>query len=105
MTERGHRAALDQPYAVGARGPALEPRPGELRAPAELARRRIEPLLESTAQPGFGADAAHQDDLAAGPEHPRELVERRLRVRNRGDHVLRHHDIERCVGKLEMLGI
>ena len=40
-----------------------------------------------------------------GLVHARELVERRLRVRHRGDDVLRHHHVEGGVGKAEMLRV
>src|SRR5262245_60180008 len=78
MPERRHGAALDQVNAVGAPRPFGVTRPGELGAPAELARRRREPMLQRAPQAGFRADAADQDDLAAGLEHASELVERRL---------------------------
>ena len=52
------------------------------------------------AQPGFGADAAQDDDLAARLEHAGELVERGFRIRHRGDDILRDHDVEAsCPGK------
>jgi hypothetical protein len=105
VPERGHRPALDQVHAILARGPLGESRPRELGAPAELARDRLEPVLDGPPQARFRADAADQDDLAAGLEHARELVERRLRIGNRGDHILRHHDVERVVRKGEALGI
>src|SRR5262249_11473461 len=38
-------------------------------------------------------------DLPAGCEHAGELVERRLRIGNRGDHVLRDDDVERRIRK------
>ena len=53
-------------------------------------------------KPGFRADPADQDDLAARLEHARELVERAFGVRHRRDHVLRDHDVERVVGKFQM---
>src|SRR6185312_2321216 len=96
MPQRRHRPALDQADAI-AFGPAGEPRPGKLRAPAEAARDRREALLEGPAKPALGAQMIDQDDLAAGLQHADELVERRLRVRHRGDDILRHYRVERGI--------
>src|SRR5947209_6933096 len=76
MPERRHRLALDQPEALGALHPARQPAPGKFRPPSELARDRCKTLLEEPAKPGLGPDMVDQDDLAAGLEHARELVER-----------------------------
>src|SRR5438093_2238536 len=76
VPERRHRAPLDQTDLRCRLRPAQIACPGELGAPAEPASRRREPTLERAAQARFRADAAHQNDLAAGPEDAGELVER-----------------------------
>src|SRR6516165_11555259 len=58
MTERRHGAAFDQANAPGLFRPSCIAFEGELSAPAELARRRREPVLESAPHTGFRADAA-----------------------------------------------
>src|SRR5262245_16025009 len=83
----------------------LVSRPGEIRTPAERARHRREPMLEGTPQARLGADAADQHDLAARLEHAGEFIERGLRVRHRGNDILRHDDIERVVRESEPFGI
>src|ERR1700730_2830397 len=80
MPERRHRAALDDLDAAVARGPLRQALPAEFRPPAEPARQRREALLEDGARAGLGAKVVDQNDLAAGPEHADELVERRLRI-------------------------
>src|SRR5271170_2699547 len=50
VSERRHGAPLDQRHALGARRPGGVTRKGEFGTPAELARRRLEPMLERPAQ-------------------------------------------------------
>ena len=52
--------------------------------------------------PVSSLSAAGEDDLAAGLQHPRELVERGFRARNGGDDILRHHHIEGIVREVEV---
>src|SRR5262245_41980413 len=94
MPERRQGSALHQRNAVGCHGPLRVALPAEVRAPAELARGRRKPPFERTAQSGFRADTADQHDLATGLEHPREFVQRGLRIGYRGDDVLRHHYVK-----------
>src|SRR5262245_59767802 len=61
MPERRHRPAFDQLDVPGLRRPAGIALERKFGAPAELARRRREPLLERAAETRFRADAAHQD--------------------------------------------
>src|SRR5215470_3716123 len=80
LTERRHGAALGNTHARRAGGPAGIALPGELGAPAELARRGGEPMLQRAAQSGFGADPAQQHDLTARLHHASELVQRALGI-------------------------
>src|SRR6516225_1681127 len=64
--------------------------------------RRSKPVLESSAQSGLRADPADEHDLATGPEHARELVERGFGIGNGGDDVLRDDDIEGAVRKRQV---
>src|SRR5712671_1797671 len=94
MPQRRDGAALDQPNALLALGPAHVALPGEFRPPAELAGGRCEPALDAAPKPRFGADAAENDDLAAGLDHAREIAEGGVASGGRGENILRHHDIE-----------
>ena len=53
----------------------------------------------------FGADVIDQHDFAARPDDAHELVERRFRMRHRGDDILRHHHVEGFVGQRQPLGV
>ena len=46
-----------------------------------------------------------QNDLAAGPEHARKFVERRMRIGNGRDQILADDDVEACIGKAERRGV
>src|SRR5215472_3963599 len=81
VAERRHGAALDQANAVRPFRPLGVPFERELGAPAEPARRGRKPVFERTPHTGLGADAADQNDLAARLQDPRELIERRFRIR------------------------
>src|SRR5271165_5084543 len=93
MPERRHRAALDEVHAGGLIGPPRVALEGKFGAPAELARGRLKPMLERTAQTGLGPDTADQHNLAARLEHAGKLVERRLRIRHSRDDILRNHHV------------
>src|SRR3954454_9536986 len=71
MPERRHRPALDEADSGRARLPGRQPLPWKLRPPAEPPRDRREGLLAELAQAAFGPDVVHQNDLAAGFQHPR----------------------------------
>src|SRR3954451_155554 len=105
MPERRHGAALDKADSGRARLPGRQPLPWKLRPPAEPPRERCEGLLAELAQAAFGADVVHQNDLTAGFQHPRELIECRLRVRHRGDDVLGYDHVERVVRKRKVLRV
>ncbi len=105
MAKRRHRPPLRDLHAAVALGPLRQPIPPEFRAPAQSARDRCKPLLESAPQTAFGTEMIDQDDLAARTRHARELVEGPFRIRHRGDDVLRHDHIEERVGEAEMAGI
>src|SRR6516165_3453574 len=66
MPDRRHGATLNEMHAGALRGPARISRERKFGAPTELARGRLEPMLERTPQTRLRADAADQHDLAAG---------------------------------------
>ena len=99
MTERRRRPALDQAHAGSALGPASESIPTKLRPPSKATNDGLQPYLDQMSQPGIRTDTTEEDHLAAGPEHSGTLVERRLRVWHSRDHVIRHDDVERPIGK------
>ena len=105
MAERRQRAAFEQLHARAEVGPVLVALPGELGAPTEPAGDRHQPFLESAAQTFFGADPAGDDDLATRPHHPHELVECRLRARDRRHDILRNDDVKGGVGILQLFGV
>src|SRR6266571_8720944 len=82
VPERRHRAPLDQADLRRRLRPAQIARPCKLGAPAEPPRRWREPMLKRAAQARLGANAAHQNDLAARLEDASELVERSFRIGN-----------------------
>ena len=94
MPERRHGAAFDQVHVRALRRPPRITAEGKLRAPAELARRRLEPVFERAPQARLGANAAHQHYFATWLEHARELIEGRFRIGHGGDDILRHNDVE-----------
>src|SRR5262249_29488922 len=94
LSERRHRAALEDAHAAVSVGPSLQAIPAEFRAAAEPPRERRKALLEGAAESGLGAKMIDQDDLAAGPGDAREFVERLLGVRNRGDDILCDYRVE-----------
>ncbi len=105
VAERRHRRAFDQFHAQGPLHPVRITRPCELAAPAEAVDDRRQQMFDHLAKSAVGADPAQQDDLAAGLEHPDELVERRLGIGDRRDDILRHHDIERALRKIQLLRV
>ncbi len=104
MTKRLHLPALDQTIS-GAAGPSVEPSKREFRTPAEMADEGRKAALVDAPQPGLGAEVIDQYDLASRFDHAGELVEGGLRIRHRGDHELRHHDIEERICKTELFGV
>ena len=106
MAERRHQAALHQFHPARAGQPSRIARPGEFGgAEAERTHHRLQPLLDDAAHAGVGTDPRQDNQLAARPQHAREFVERCFRIWHRGDDILRHHDVERIVGKFELLGV
>src|SRR6516225_3264333 len=83
MAERRHGAALDQANPLRLFRPPCVTLERKLRTPAELARRRCEPVLERAPESRFGTDAANQDDLTARLEDPCELIKRCFRIGRR----------------------
>ena len=105
MSERRHGPPFDQLDAAMQGGPARQPLPTEFRMPAETARERGEAFLADRAQSGFGTEMIDQNDFAPRPSDANKLIECRLGIGHRRDHVLRHDDIECRGGKCEMLRI
>src|SRR5712671_5197655 len=99
MTEGRHRPPFDQAHVVAPFGPMRESAPRKFTPPAEAPNDRLQHLLDHASRTPLGADSADDDDLAAGPEKTRKLVERRLRVRYRVKHVMRHHHVKRRIRK------
>ena len=62
-------------------------------------------MLDGAARAGFGSHAAQEDDLSARLEHAREFIERRFRVGNGGDDILRDDHIEGVVREIQPLGV
>ena len=94
MAERRHGPSFDQVYVVSSFDPASEPFPWELGPPSEAADDGLQHLLGRAPQAGLRPDATDEDDLAARSYDTRKLVERRLGAGNRGNHVMRHDDVE-----------
>ena len=94
MTEWRHSPAFNETDVGAPFGPAGEQFPGELRPPSESSNDRLQQALYDVPLPGFGADPTNQDHLAAGPKHTCTFVEPRLGMRNRGNHVICHDDVE-----------
>src|SRR5437868_3194480 len=105
MAKWGHYSALNETDLPVVLRPARQPIPLKARAPAEPPRHRREPLLEHPAQTGLSTNVVDQDDLAPGPQHPRELVQCGLGIRNHRDHVLSDHDVEGAGVKAEPLAV
>src|SRR5258706_16459664 len=76
MPHRRHRAALGQADAAMFRRPIGQTRPWKFRPPAEPPRQRREPQFEDAARTAFGADVIDQNELAAGFQHPDEIIKR-----------------------------
>ena len=94
MAERRQRPPLQDADGAGCLGPAHVAVPGKFRAPAQPAGQRHQPFFDRAAQALLGAKAAGEDDFSARPHDTREFVQRPLRVRDGGDDVLRHDNIE-----------
>src|SRR5262249_6977816 len=106
MAKRRHGPSLDQAHLVwSALGPLREPLPRKLGAPAELVVDGLRPALKHAARSSVGAHPVEQDDLPARLEDTRKLIERYLGMGHGVDDVLRHHDIERSIGKIQALGV
>src|SRR5579864_1073597 len=105
MSERGHGQPLDQVYVASLLEPKSESTPRKLSPPPELADDGLQHFLGCPTQTGLCPDTIGENDLAARPNDTGELVERGFGVRNRGDDVEGDDDIERIVGKRQMLRI
>jgi len=103
MTEWRHRPALDQTHIGSPFGPASESVPRKLRPPSQPANDRLQQEFDQMSQAGIRTDPTEEDDLAAGPEHSGAFVERCLRIWHGRNHVIRHNNVERSIGKGQML--
>src|ERR1700681_1301901 len=89
VTEWRNQAALHQLHALRAGKPSRVTRPGELSGPeTKPTHHRLQFLLDEAAHAGIRADAREDDQLATRPQHARELVQCRFRIRHRGDDIL-----------------
>ena len=105
MAEGRHRATLDQMDIISLRHPAREPVPCEFRSPSEPANDRLCQFLGDAPPAGFRPDSRDKNDLATRTQDASKLVERRLGVRNRGNDVMRHDDVEGCVREHQILRV
>src|SRR3974390_1292202 len=105
MSERRHRTAFDQFETRGAGCPASVTFEREFGSPTKFACGRREQFFQSAPGTRFRADAANQDDLSTRLKHPHKFVERRLRIGYSRDNVLRHYNVERRFGKIQMFCI
>src|SRR5476649_1659783 len=101
MTQRWQRAPFNEANRRSV-GPLFIARPGKFGAPAKPACDRHQPTLQSATQSSFGTNSTRQDDFSSRSHDANELVERLFWVRNGGDHVLRHDNVERSVRKGEL---
>src|SRR5262249_29141093 len=106
MAKRWHGPSLDQAHPVwSALDPLCEPLPRKLGAPTELVGDGLKQVFEDAARSRVGTHPVEQDDLPARLEDTRKLIERYLGMGHGVDDVLRHHDIERSIGKIQALGV
>jgi hypothetical protein len=99
MAEWRHPPAFDEPDIVAPLRPPREQFPGKFRSPPEPTDDGLQQSLDHTPQARLCSNPTDEYHLAAGPEHTRTLVERRLRVRNSRYHVIRHDDVESGIRK------
>src|SRR5688572_15130035 len=79
MPKRRHRAMFNQPHPTMPLRPLRKASETEFRPPAKPPCQRGEALLEGATRAFFRADMVHEDDLAAGPQHAGEFIERAFR--------------------------
>src|SRR5215471_4890119 len=83
MPERWHRPALDEVGRGRVLGPVFEALPLEFGAPAQALCKRLKQHLEGAAGPFLGTYAIDDDEFAAWPQHPQELIEGGFRIGHR----------------------
>src|SRR5262249_41068147 len=85
--------------------PGGEPFPWKIRPPAQAARDRLEKLFEDKSRAGPGTNSIKQYDFAARLQHPREFIQRHVRVRDGAHYALRGDNIKGLIRKKQLLGI
>jgi len=105
MTKWRHRPALDQAHIGSPFDPASESVPRKLCPPSQPANDRLQQEFDQMSQAGICTDSTEEDHLSARPEHSGALVERCLRIWHGRNHVIRHNDVKRSIGKGQMLGV
>src|SRR5262245_13590203 len=105
MAEWLHRPVLDQPYSAMTSSPLGQPAKTEFRTPAEFSGYRRETDFECATRSALRADVIDEHDLAAGPDHAHEFIERGFGLWHGGNDKLCHHDVERAIGQSHPLGI
>src|SRR5262245_7685759 len=105
MAEWRHRPVLDQPYSTMTLSPVGQPAKTKFRTPAKFPGYRRETDFKGATRPTLSADVIDEHDLAAGPDHAHEFIERSFRFWHGGDDKLRDHDVKRAIGQSHPLGI
>src|SRR5262245_16882236 len=105
MAKWRHWPVFDEPYAAVTHGPGGKPAEAKFGPPAESSRDWGEAKLKHATRTVLGANMIDEHDLAAGPGHTNEFVERGLRLRHRRDNELGYHHIEGPIRQRHALGI
>ena len=105
MPERRHRSALHQPNAVRLSAQRSKRDQGNSSRQPSRHANGVNNCSTAPRSPVSAPRGSTSTISPPGLRIARELVEHRLRIRNRGDDVLRHDHIEARVGKCEPLGI
>ena len=103
MPERRHRTALDDAYAGVRRQPIARDGPSGIPGASPGAARPAQNLARRRGANPSRPRVVDQNDLAASLGDTGNLIERGLGIGHRRDDVLRHHDVEKSIGKAQML--
>src|SRR5262249_9543038 len=105
MPQWRHWPVLDQPHSAMTLSPVGQPPKPEFRTPAEFPGYRRETNFKRSPRLALRADMIEENDLAAGPDHAHEFIERGFGFWYGGDDKLRHHNVKRAIGQSHPLGI